>query len=643
MDPGIREILTDKELQQNTVSEEAEIQDPERLRALALAYARYLKEMNLKPGEGTDSTDSEEGRENREQPEAAEKQETGEVAETREEADVPETPEPQTSSERVAGRDEADEDEATGDKRRRLRSVNHLLTSSVAPEPSAEELEKISRRLEKTASARHRDAVTVFDLMLDSVCDAMTGTGRALMKWFSSFFISYGHSRKVFGIWLFIILITASVLLGIFNRFTAYEYAYNGKVLGYVRHQEDVTGILDIAGRRMSDNSTSEVNIEFVANENVTFNLVDARGRVIDDTDSAVNKFIYMTDIEIEAFAVFDGDSLCAVVKSEKEADKLLRQTKKTLSKPDKGMETVSAEFVNELSVRPLNVLLTSIQSRRAARKQMINGGELQIRHIMESNETLHSVAKTFGVSPENVFTEDNRGTAVDAETGDTVCIHVTTQPVSVKMVESGTLKEIIEYKTVKKETDELYKGDTQVIQEGIDGVRIFKGTITKIGGEITKREKTAPTEVLTKKQNKIILVGTAERPKTAATGTFIFPLDNYEGLTSKFGYRWGRLHSGIDIGARGGEPIHAADGGKVIYAGWWYGGGNTIAVEHLNGTYTKYEHCSKILVSVGDEVYQGQTIGLVGNTGNSFGNHLHLEVHPNGGAAVDPRPYFNF
>ena len=125
-----------------------------------------------------------------------------------------------------------------------------------------------------------------------------------------------------------------------------------------------------------------------------------------------------------------------------------------------------------------------------------------------------------------------------------------------------------------------------------------------------------------------------------AAPGTFIFPASGT--LTSGFGYRWGRQHEGIDIGAAEGTPIWAADDGTVVLqqseaeSG---GYGNYTCIDHRAGLSTCYAHQSAFNVSLGDVVQQGQVIGLVGNTGHSFGAHLHFEVRVNG-VAYDPMGY---
>jgi murein DD-endopeptidase MepM/ murein hydrolase activator NlpD len=105
--------------------------------------------------------------------------------------------------------------------------------------------------------------------------------------------------------------------------------------------------------------------------------------------------------------------------------------------------------------------------------------------------------------------------------------------------------------------------------------------------------------------------------------------------LTSGFGPRWGRMHEGIDIAAPAGSPITAAASGTVIYAGWFGGYGNLVVIDHGGGVATAYGHMSAIYAT-GGAVEQGQSIGAVGTTGHSTGNHLHFEVRING-SPVDP------
>ena len=115
--------------------------------------------------------------------------------------------------------------------------------------------------------------------------------------------------------------------------------------------------------------------------------------------------------------------------------------------------------------------------------------------------------------------------------------------------------------------------------------------------------------------------------------------------ITSPYGYRthpiWGTTiyHSGIDIGVDEGTPVHAADGGTVVWSGWMGGYGYAVVIDHGNGMSTLYGHNSELAVSEGQDVSKGQVIAYAGSTGNSTGPHVHFEVRISGDP-VDPMGY---
>jgi LysM repeat protein len=117
---------------------------------------------------------------------------------------------------------------------------------------------------------------------------------------------------------------------------------------------------------------------------------------------------------------------------------------------------------------------------------------------------------------------------------------------------------------------------------------------------------------------------------------TWIWPTTGV--FTSGFGWRWGRMHRGIDMANNVGTPIVAARTGRVVFSGWHDGGyGYLVTLQHPDGSRSLYAHNSRLMVSNGQEVRQGTVISLMGSTGRSTGPHLHFEIHPPQSGAVDP------
>lgn len=194
-----------------------------------------------------------------------------------------------------------------------------------------------------------------------------------------------------------------------------------------------------------------------------------------------------------------------------------------------------------------------------------------------------------------------------------------------------------VPFETVYEEDSSMYKGETKVKTEGVNGKSRVTAKIYRVNGEEIARDTLS--EIVTEEPvDQVILKGTKEKPSSAPTGQFINPASGR--LSSGFGARWNRQHKGIDIAGPYGSNILAADGGTVIYAGYNSGGyGYLVKIDHGNGYVTYYGHNSKLCVSVGDKVAQGQVIAKMGSTGRSTGNHCHFEIRKNG-VAVNPLSY---
>ena len=178
------------------------------------------------------------------------------------------------------------------------------------------------------------------------------------------------------------------------------------------------------------------------------------------------------------------------------------------------------------------------------------------------------------------------------------------------------------------------------------------KIALIDVDGQISKASLQALKIVHYKKTTGGVVPG--EKPPVETRPVDPPPNDTHQGLhwplsgpiTSPFGPRWGRMHNGIDIGVDSGTPIHAAASGRVILAGSEGGYGNFTCIKHAV-IITCYAHQSVFMTTVGAHVVRGEVIGLVGCTGNCFGDHLHFEVRigdtsgsPYNATPVDPMPY---
>lgn len=479
-------------------------------------------------------------------------------------------------------------------------------------------------------------ALVEFHDRIQGACDRFFASmGFSLVKEYDSVVRRYKRSsRQIYGSLFSMFIITCAMLL-VFEHFTAYQYAYNGRVLGYVKSQNDVVNVLKVAGNKLS--SSNKAHIKFTANDNIKMNKVSVFNRDMDTPDQVVNKLTYMTDIEVSAVAICQDGKLMTIVENQQAADDVIKRIKESYQTPNEGMKITKTDFETPVDTKEVQVMLTSVGSKGDALHDLTEGGTIEIRHIVNEGETVNSIAKEFNVSPSDIKDMETGETVSKAESGSRVRIQKKIDPLKVITIEKGTTTETIPFETEEKQSADLYKDETYVQQEGADGRQAITGTITKKNGKEIKRD-ISKKEVIKEPVKKIVLIGTKERPKTDPTGTFATPIRGAT-ITSEFGARWGRMHEGIDYGAATGTPIYASDGGTVTLAGVYGGYGNCVEIKHSGGYSTRYGHMSRFVVSQGEKVYQGQVIGYVGNTGRSTGSHLHFEVRLNG-VAQNPRNY---
>ncbi|MCM1157991.1 MAG: peptidoglycan DD-metalloendopeptidase family protein [Bacteroidales bacterium] len=241
---------------------------------------------------------------------------------------------------------------------------------------------------------------------------------------------------------------------------------------------------------------------------------------------------------------------------------------------------------------------------------------------IAEKNEM--SVDEIKALNPE-IESDD------DIYYDDRLTITVPKAAVQILVERQETYQENYNEDIVYQDDDSMYIGETEVVQEGTPGYHTVTDLVTyKDDMECDREQLEETVEVAAVAQ--IVRRGTKSKP------TYMYPLTIWN-ITSEFGYRWGRLHAGTDVGVPIGTTVRASRGGQVITAGWVGGYGNCVIIDHGDGVSTRYGHLSEITVSVGQYVDQGEQVALSGNTGRSTGPHLHFEIRING-EAVDPMPY---
>ena len=212
-------------------------------------------------------------------------------------------------------------------------------------------------------------------------------------------------------------------------------------------------------------------------------------------------------------------------------------------------------------------------------------------------------------------------------------------------LTEVNTVKSVeIPYKTTTQKTTAQLAGYNKVSVAGVKGEKQETHNIKYLNGQVT--EDTVVSTTVTKEAvNEVIVVGVGKSYYTAAekmatSHGFIWPLNkNVRGQFVTAYWGDGRGHKGVDICSPYGTSIYSVKSGTVEYASWNNDYGYNIIINHGNGIKTRYAHCSKLLVKKGETVTAGQTIALVGSTGQSTGNHLHFEVILNG-TRVNPWPY---
>ena len=426
---------------------------------------------------------------------------------------------------------------------------------------------------------------------------------------------------------------------GIINYFTAYEYSYGDKKLGYVKNKDDVLQITAMVQDALTEEKDMTVALD--ARDDISFRRVFTGNKdyVMDTQDGVLQRLSYLGDINVKAYGMYIDGQKVGAVKDKETAAGVLQSIQDRYANHDKGTTIDEAVIVENVEFRESNTPMDDVLTQEALVEKLCTVTEKETVHTVENGETLDSIAENHNTTKEKIIADNDNLTDDQLKVGSSIIIKETAPLLTVRITETRSYEEKTDYKTIKKADDEMYEGDTEVSRKGKKGRSNIVDKTVSVNGEIVETE-TLKSEVEKKPVDKVVLVGTKERPPTTGTGTFIWPAG--EGtftVTSEFKWRWGRQHQGIDMGCRTGNDVLASDGGTVIYSGWQGGYGKLVIIDHENGIQTYYAHNSALLVERGDKVFQGQHIAEAGNTGHSYGSHIHFGVKDNG-TFKNPRNY---
>lgn len=446
----------------------------------------------------------------------------------------------------------------------------------------------------------------------------------------------------------FVVLLTShTVNTSRINAYQAYLHDCDTEAIG-VYYEDECIGI--IRSNDVIQDIFSELKNELEEKYSVEIAIHDVLKYVEThaEEDELVNKnTLYrrvksILDFGVVAYGIeVDGENL-GVLESKVEAEKILEDIKKPyvekLEREDADIKSVN--FVQSVKIVDVDTDFSKLSEPDQLLKYLQRGTDEEKIHIVDEGDSFWSISDDYNLTVDDLIVANPGVDASLIHPGDEISLIMPKPYISVETSAKIILEDKMEYETEYEYVSYLYNDEYRVKKKGVYGeAEVEAIVIERDGIEVDK--KILSEKVVSEPETRIILQGTKEPPPKKGTGYFINPLP-VGTVTSRFGPRWGSFHHGLDIASAEGTPIKAADGGTVTFAGWSGDYGYMIEIDHGGGFKTRYAHCSKLYVSVGEKVYQNKTIALVGHTGytvGTTGNHVHFEVRKYG-TTVNPQSY---
>lgn len=326
------------------------------------------------------------------------------------------------------------------------------------------------------------------------------------------------------------------------------------------------------------------------------------------------------------ATIVIDGQP-AVYVENRAVAEAILEELKSDNTVLAQGETLISVDFAENVQITEGKIPAAKILAAQDALTMVNLGTDTPQIYKVQPGDSLWLIARKNDMYVSDLTQANHIQEDAILALGQSIILNKPQPLISVVEQVQGSGNVVIPYET-KTVTDNSING-VKVKTEGQNGTKYMAYTATKINGEM-ETQNVSEEKVLKEPVDKVVVQGgraayqVASRGGGTASGRLIWPIGG--SITQGFG-----RHTGIDIAGASGAAIVAADGGVVSFAGWQGGYGNFVIINHGNGLVTRYAHCSKLLVSSGQRVSQGQTIALRGSTGHSTGPHLHFEVLQNG------------
>lgn len=425
--------------------------------------------------------------------------------------------------------------------------------------------------------------------------------------------------------------VLASVAVSLTSTTYALEVSYNGKVLGYIADESVYNNAVQLLRQRVL--SSSE---DYQSTLTPTYSMASVSKNMQMDSEDLCEAILADSENVENAYGLYIDGELCAAVRSYGDIQFIMQTF---LDKYKTGAKGETVSFVGETEI--VNGLYSSnkiVSSEDFAKTISTERTETQL-YTVKDGDTAQSIANAADMTYERLM-ELNEDLSETPAEGSSVLIENTLPVLSVQTVRTETVTETIKYskKTVKDNTQ--YVGYSKCTTTGKNGKRKVVQQVTEVNGVQVSRDVLS-SEVIQEPVDAVYTVGTKKASKVGS-GSFTWPVPGVRTVSSPFGQRWGRLHSGIDISTTGvyGRTVVAADSGTVTVKNSASGYGLHIIISHGNGYSTYYAHLSAVNVTSGQVVAKGQAIGRVGNSGSSTGPHLHFEIRVNN-SPRNPMNYF--